>query len=125
MKFIHRLAFYLGGFSIGLLILFFILDGKDASCDYSPNARVKKNIRIKPKVYNENALQLMQNQNLDTTHVAFLLEHGKVDFSKSDTNTDTCNVYTINGKTEIGKLQLIVENCPEQAKILSLTKTTD
>lgn len=125
MKFIHRLAFYLGGFSVGLIILFFILDGKDTSCDYSPNARVKKNIRIKPKIYSEEVLQLMRNQGLDTTHVAYLLEHGKVDFSESNTNTEICNVYTINGKIETEKLQLVVENCPEKATVFSFSKIAD
>ena len=44
MKFIHRLGYYLGGFSIGLIFLAFFLSGKRASCDYGPDARVLKNI---------------------------------------------------------------------------------
>ena len=47
MKFIHRLGYYLGGFSIGLILLAFFLQGKKTSCDYGPNARTTKNIANK------------------------------------------------------------------------------
>ena len=122
MKFIHRLAYYLFGFSIGLIFLFFFLSKKEASCDYSPNARVKKNIRIKPKIYSEEVLMKIKENNLDTSMVSVLLKKGKVDFSESNTNLDICNIYTIKGNIESRKLKLKVENCPEEALILSLTE---
>ena len=55
MKFTQRLGYYLGGFAIGLVILMFFLNGKDASCDYGPNARTVKNISSKPINYSEAA----------------------------------------------------------------------
>ena len=51
MKLIHRIGYYLGGFTIGIVILIFFLSGKKTSCDYGPNARVLKNIRSKHKTY--------------------------------------------------------------------------
>ncbi|MCR9182769.1 MAG: hypothetical protein NXH73_07570 [Flavobacteriaceae bacterium] len=122
MKFIHRLAYYLFGFSIGLIFLFFFLSKKEASCDYSPNARVKKNIRIKPKIYSEAVLSKIQENALDTSMVSVLLNKGKVDFSESNTNLDVCNIYTITGMVDNKKLKLKVENCPEEAIILLLSK---
>ena len=122
MKFIHRLAYYLFGFSIGLIFLFFFLSKKEARCDYSPNARVKKNIRIKPKVYSETVLMKIHENNLDTSYVTYLLSKGKVDFSKSNTNLDICNIYIITGKMDDKQLVLKVENCPEEAVIISLTE---
>ncbi len=125
MKFTQRLAYYLFGFSIGLIFLFYFLGKKGASCDYSPNARVKKNIRLKPKVYSEAVLEKIQQNNLDTSYVLLLLQNGKVDFSDSNTNLDVCNIYIIRGKFEDKPLKLEVENCPEHATILSLTETED
>jgi mRNA-degrading endonuclease YafQ of YafQ-DinJ toxin-antitoxin module len=122
MKFIHRLAYYLFGFSIGLIFLFFFLSKKEASCDYSPNARVKKNIRIKPKVYSEAVLERIKENNLDTSYVSHLLVRGKVDFSRSNTNLDICNIYVITGKLDDKQLKLEVENCPDKAVILSLSE---
>lgn len=123
MKFTQRLAFYLFGFSIGLIFLFLFLNKKGASCDYSPDARVKKNIRIKPKVYSENVLTQIKSNQLDTTYVTNLLQTGNVDFSESDTKRDSCNLYVIYGKVKDEQIRLEVENCPDKTIIVSLSKT--
>ncbi|HZH69819.1 MAG TPA: hypothetical protein VFD80_05160 [Flavobacteriaceae bacterium] len=120
MKLIHRIGYYLLGLSVGLVFLTFFLKGKDVGCDYSPNARVKKNIRIKPHVYADEVKTEMQNQELDSTMISYLLFHGKVDFSESNTNLDVCNIYVIKGKKEDKQLYMKVENCPELATILEL-----
>ena len=44
MKVLYRLGYYLGGFSVGLILLAFILNGKKTSCNYTPNARVIDNL---------------------------------------------------------------------------------
>ena len=44
MKILYRFGYYLGGFSVGLIFLAFIFNGKKTSCNYSPSARVKDNI---------------------------------------------------------------------------------
>lgn len=122
MKFIHRLAYYLFGFSIGMIFLLFFLNKKGASCDYSPNARVKKNIRLKPKIYSEEVLLKIQENNLDTTYVSYLLNRGKVSFRESDTKRELCNLYVITGKKEDKPLRLEVENCRDYAVIISLSE---
>lgn len=122
MKFTQRLAFYLFGFSIGLIFLFFFLNKKGASCDYSPDARVKKNIRLKPKVYSEEILNDIQNKNLDTTYITLLLQSGDVDFGESDIKRDSCNLYVIYGKVLEKQVRLEVANCPENVVILSLSE---
>ena len=85
MKFIHRLGYYLGGFAIGLVLLMFFLNGKDASCDYGPNARTVKNISSKTILYSDKASVFITEQALDSTTVINLVKFGSVDFSKSDT----------------------------------------
>jgi len=47
MEFLHRLGYYLGGFSIGLVLLFFIFNGKRTQCHYGPEARVLDNLSDK------------------------------------------------------------------------------
>jgi hypothetical protein len=53
MKFLYRLGFYFGGFSIGLIFLAFILNGKKTSCNYTPNARVIDNLLQKEIMISE------------------------------------------------------------------------
>ena len=120
MKFIHRLGYYLGGFSIGLIILAFFLSGKKTSCSYSPNARVLKNIRVKERVYSESALENLALYELDTTLVSNLLSSGNVDFGRSNTDLDSCKTYMITGEASEKSLELLVENCDSIATVLEI-----
>ena len=118
MKFIHRLGFFLGGFSIGVVFLMFFLSGKKTSCAYGPNARVLKNI-ISKKIRFDNVARLRAEAlQIDTVSVYTALRKGKVIFSDSNIQLDSCKVYTIQGKD----LKLKVENCDHVAKILDLSR---
>ncbi|WP_431157714.1 hypothetical protein [Winogradskyella poriferorum] len=121
MKFIHRLGYYLGGFAIGLIILMFFLGGKKASCDYGPNARTVKNISSKPLAYSDSAQNFIEKNKLDSTIVKDLIRYGDVDFSKSQTNLDSCNIYHISNIFKDLEMQLIVKNCESRSKILSMS----
>ena len=118
MKFIYRVGYYSGGFVIGLILLFFFLGGKRASCDYSPNARTLKNIKIKERVYSEKAIKTMEQKEIDTSMISKLLEDGNVLFSESNTTLDSCNIYVIEGKASEKNLKIKVENCETKATIL-------
>ncbi len=117
MTLLRRVGFYLGGFSIGLVILAFFLSGKKTSCEYGPNARVLKNIRIKEKNYDPLVQQLIDNKTIDTLDIYNVLSSGDVDFDSSNTKLDSCKTYTINGVSNEKKLQLFVENCDSIANI--------
>lgn len=120
MKLSQRLFYYFGGFGIGLILLFFFLGGKKTSCDYGPNARVLKNIRIKNRVFKQDVLAKMQENNIDTADISKVLQTGSVDFSKSDTKRDSCNLYFIESKLEQKIIELQVKNCDSTAKVEAL-----
>jgi len=126
MSLLKRFLFYFGGFGIGLVLLYFFVGGSGASCeyDYGPGARTKKNIRIKERVYSENSLQFLKNNQLDTSAITYLLKKGSVLFSESNTKLDTCKVYVIEGNTAskesqktIKNIKITVENCSKKATI--------
>lgn len=119
MKFIQRLAYYLGGFAIGLILLAFFLNGKDASCDYGPNARTVKNIASKRIVYNEAIEQTFKNNEIDSTVVRQLIRYGSVDFSESDIKAESCKIYHIENSYKERDVILKVENCDSIAKVIS------
>ncbi|WP_295830123.1 hypothetical protein [uncultured Winogradskyella sp.] len=120
MKFIHRLGYYLGGFSIGIIILMFFLNGKDASCDYGPNARTVKNISLKKFEYSENAIKTISLNGIDTSSVRQLIKYGSVDFSESDTKSKDCKTYKIENNFKEREVVLQVKNCSLIATILDL-----
>ena len=116
MKFIHRLGFYFGGFSIGLIFLMFFLSGKKTSCSYGPNARVLKNISTKSLIINPKIQSQLEALKIDSLALDEALKKGNVDFSKSKTKLNSCKRYTITYDT----FEIFVENCQINATILSV-----
>ncbi|MFC4721935.1 hypothetical protein ACFO5O_06365 [Geojedonia litorea] len=120
MKLIQRVGYYLGGFSIGLIILAFFLSGKKTSCDYGPNARTIKNISIKKKHYSEEALAFMALHSIDSSIVSDLIKTGDVNFSESDTKSKPCSLYSIDTYLDKNAITLKVKNCDSIAIISEL-----
>jgi hypothetical protein len=121
MKFIHRLGYYLGGFSIGLIFLAFFLSGKRASCDYGPDARVLKNIGLKQLTYSEVSKEMISTRQIDTTTIALILKHGDVNFSKSNTDLETCKIYVVYKTVEEKEIELTIENCETIATVKNIS----
>ncbi len=126
MSLLKRFAFYLGGFGIGLILLYFFVGGSGASCefDYSPNSRTKKNIRSKERIVSEKSWNTLSQNQLDTSAISFVMLKGKVLFSESNTQLDSCNIYVIEGNVapkempnSDKKIKITVENCSNKATV--------
>ena len=122
MNFLQRLGFFSIGLIMGIGILMFFLGGKKASCDYSPNARTLKNIRIKERVISDEALVFFQSNNIDTSFISTVLDGGNVDFSKSDTERKPCKIYFITEEYKEKEFELQIENCENKAVIQSIKR---
>lgn len=120
MKLIQRVGYYLGGFSIGLIILAFFLNGKRASCSYGPNARVLKNISTKRLVYSDNASKSVMTYHLDSLAIPYVLKHGNVNFSESNTKLAYCKQYAIEDHYKDRDITLTIQNCERKAIIKSI-----
>jgi ABC-type molybdate transport system substrate-binding protein len=116
MSLIQRIGYYLGGFSIGLVILAFFLNGKKTSCAYGPEARVLKAINSKTLYYTPTV-----HNKIDTSLIKKLLKTGSVVFSKSDSRKKPCGMYTVESELEDKDLFFSVENCDSLVKILDVT----
>ncbi len=121
MKLVHRIGYYLGGFSLGLVILAFFLNGKKVSCAYGPEARVLKNINLKKVDFSNQAKNFIVNNQIDTISVNYILQKGDVIFSKSNTNSAPCKTYHIEGILTSKEAVLLVENCEKKATLKSIT----
>lgn len=115
MKFYQRLAYYLSGFALGIFFLMMILNGKDTSCSYFPNARVLKNLRSKPFYYSEIAKQKLNEKWVDTSDIRRTLTYGDVDFSKSNIKVKGGKLFVIEGKT-IKNLPIVLEVINNESK---------
>ena len=125
MKLAYRLAYFSGGFIIGIIILFFILSGKKTSCAYGLDARTLKNIRLKERAFSEKTLEVLHANNLDTAAISQLLVEGDVVFSESNTKLDSCRIYVVKGIASEKKLKLKIENCDSLATVLDAFLLTE
>ncbi|MFI8379803.1 hypothetical protein [Leeuwenhoekiella sp. NPDC079379] len=126
MRVLHRTGYYLGGFSIGLILLAFFVKGSGVelpSCDYMPNARVLKTIRNNGYALSQNAEKELQALQLDTTDLNVLFLEGEVDFNKSDTRREPCGFYNIYSQESVETpIIATLENCNEKFTVLSVEK---
>ena len=118
MEFLHRLGYYLGGFSIGLVLLFFIFNGKRTQCHYGPEARVLDNLSEKNWTINASLTPGIQ---LDSLQIQGLLNAADVDFAASNTALDSCKVYVLNSYFEKRPVQLSVENCRRKVSLTTFS----
>lgn len=118
MRLLHRIGYYLGGFSLGLIILAFFFSGKKTSCAYFPEARVLKNINLKSYTLSQKAQESLTQLQLDTVAVNSVLKNGDIDFDESQPRKEPCGEYAVYGQTSKEKaLKIILENCEEKVLI--------
>lgn len=122
MKLIQRIGYYLGGFSLGLIILAFFLNGKKVSCSYGPDARVLKNINSKTLKYSDDVLFVMTEKNIDSNTIKHALSKGDINFNNvnSDPRKEPCSIYYIEDDFNEKEIALVVENCDSTATLLNL-----
>ena len=126
MKILYRLGFYLGGFSIGLILLAFFIKGSGVelpSCDYMPNARLLKTIRNNGYSISSEAEKQLQQLALDTTDLNTVFLEGDVDFSNSDPRKEPCGVYIIKSQETVSvPIDVKVKRCDESFEVLSISE---
>jgi len=117
MNLAKRFGLYGIGFFMGIALLIFFFNGKNAGCEYFPNARILKLLRNKPLHFSNDAQQSMQTLEIDSLSIDSILLVGSIDFSKSKTHTKPCRFYWIEGVANTKKVVLYVKNCKEDATI--------
>ena len=105
----YRLIYYIFGFSIGLIFLFFFFDRKNTSFNYLPSSRVKNNLLSKKINFGE--------YSKDSALIKNIIKNGQINFSKSKIGLDSCNIYLIANKN---KKSLQIQNCKNKAEIINL-----
>ena len=116
----RRFTLFGFGFIIGIILLLFFLNGKNASCDFFPNERMLKILRNKHRVYSEDVLQLMTTNKIDSIAIDYLLIHGDIDFSKSKVHQEPCRYYWIDGVILEKESSIYVQNCDTVITIQNL-----
>ncbi|CAM1362558.1 conserved hypothetical protein [Tenacibaculum sediminilitoris] len=117
MQWLKRFGYYLVGITLGSLVVLFIWKGKDVSFDYGMDARTLKTIRIKKRLFSDNAQQILATSKIDTTTISTILNNGDVDFGKSKPRLKPCAEYFITGKDSLNHINLYIIRCDSTATI--------
>ena len=113
----RRFALYGFGFALGLLIVFFFLGGKRASCNWMPNDRILNIIRQKQVLISEQVKADLPSIGVDSIRVMKMLEVGDVDFSKSQVKKEPCRNYWIEDQEGASVLISTGELCDSIATV--------
>jgi hypothetical protein len=120
-----RIGFYGIGFIMGITMLVFFLNGKNAGCEYFPNARILKLIRNKPLHFSKDTQNAMKTLEIDTITINKILLNGTIDFSKSKIRIKPCRFYLIEGVANAKNVVIYIKNCKDEATIESLRLNTE
>ena len=120
----RKLKFYLIGLLPGLLIVFFILNKKGASCSgYLPNSRVIAETLSKEFTYSEEFKTQMQNLEIDENFLKdSILQKGEINFDRSKAQQEPCPQYLLISPEKNTKYEITFEKCKNKAQFLTLKK---
>jgi hypothetical protein len=114
---VKRIFYYLVGLSLGSIAVYFFWQKKNASFDYGMDARTLKTIRIRERMYSDEAKIAMLKFNIDTLKVSTILHNGDVDFGKGNPRQKPCAEYYITGKKELKNVSLLIKRCDSIATV--------
>jgi len=118
----QRFTLYGIGFAMGIVIVFFFLGGKKASCNWLPNDRILNIIERKQLFYGDQIEQNLKEAEADSLDIRAILKNGDIDFSKSQVKNEPCRLYWIEGQGKQSSLLISVELCDSVATVSSLKR---
>lgn len=108
----------------GLLLVFFILNKKGASCSgYLPNSRVIAESLSKEMVYSQGFEAEMKNLKIDEKFLRdSIMTEGKVDFDRSQAQKKPCPNYVLTYPEKAPRYEISFEKCAEATTYQTLKK---
>ena len=117
MQLLKRVGYYLIGVALGSVGVLYFWKNKNVTFDYGMDARTLKSIRVKERIFSEEAKEVLVTKKIDTSLISSILKNGDVDFSKSKPRTKPCAEYFITGKDSLQHISLYVIRCDSTATI--------
>lgn len=120
----RKLKFFLLGLIPGLVLVFFILNKKGASCSgYLPNSRVIAETLSKKAIYSPSFSAEMATNKIDEKFLKdSILTKGEVDFDKSKAQQKPCPEYVLVYPKKNPRYEIRFEKCKEEANFNFLKK---
>ncbi|KPH13540.1 hypothetical protein [Chryseobacterium sp. ERMR1:04] len=119
-----KLKFYMVGLIPGLIIVFFILNKKGASCSgYLPNSRVIAETLSKDFKYSDSFKSEMSTYKINEKFLKDeIITNGTIDFDRSHAQQKPCPDYLLFYPKENPTYEVTFEKCEEIVTLNSLKK---
>ena len=120
----RKIKFFLLGLIPGLILVFFILNKKGASCSgYLPNSRVIAESLSKKLTYADSFKAEMETLKIDEKFLKdSIVTKGYIDFEKSDAQRKPCPSYILTYPKKNPRYEIGFEKCAETTNFQSLKK---
>ena len=123
MNLAKRSFYFIVGSLFGIGLVFLIAKKKQIKFPYGPDARTLKSIRVKPyRMFSAQAKNTLQQHDIDSLRIAYLLEESDVDFSESMTDAkQPCQTYQLYGNLNDKSVAMRIERCDSIATFKEIT----
>ena len=120
----RKLKFFFIGLIPGLMLVFFILNKKGASCSgYLPNSRVIAETLSKKMIYTPDFSGQMKLNKIDEKFlIDSIITKGSIDFERSQAQKKPCPEYMLTYPKKNPKYEIGFEKCKENATFKTLKK---
>lgn len=120
----RKLKFFFIGLIPGLMLVFFILNKKGASCSgYLPNSRVIAETLSKKMIYTPDFSGQMKLNKIDEKFLKdSIITNGSIDFDRSQAQKKPCPEYLLTYPNKNPKFEIGFEKCKENATFKTLKK---
>ena len=120
----RKLKFFFIGLVPGLLLVFFILNKKGASCSgYLPNSRVIAETLSKKMVYSPAFSQEMEVEKIDEKFLKdSIIKNATVDFDRSKEKKKPCPEYVLLYPEKNPQYEVHFQKCKDEATFNTLKK---
>ncbi|MBD8082566.1 hypothetical protein [Chryseobacterium caseinilyticum] len=120
----RKIKFFAFGLIPGLIIVFFVLNKKGASCSgYLPNSRVIAETLSKDFKYSETFKAEMEALKVNEKFLKdSIITLGKIDFDRSKAQQKPCPSYLMTYPEKNPRYEITFEKCEENAVLNSLKK---
>ena len=120
----RKLKFFFIGLVPGLILVFFILNKKGASCSgYLPNSRVIAETLSKKMVYSPAFSQEMEVEKIDEKFLKdSIIKNATVDFDRSQAQKKPCPEYVLLYPEKNPRYEVHFQKCKDEATFNTLKK---
>ncbi|KQT16943.1 hypothetical protein ASG31_11280 [Chryseobacterium sp. Leaf404] len=120
----RKIKFFAFGLIPGLIVVFFVLNKKGASCSgYLPNSRVIAETLSKDFKYSESFKTEMNTLKVNEKFLKdSIITLGKIDFERSKAQQKPCPSYLMTYPEKKPRYEITFDKCEENAVLNSLKK---